>query len=372
MADIRVGIVGAGFAGLSCALALSRVEGVKVQLWDKRRESQFLPLLPDLIGKDLSSAYLKYDLSNLAVRRIDFINKKVDAIDLARRRVICTGEETACDYLVLCAGSQTNFYGNDSMRRVARTLCDVDDALGILERLVQPALKNVVVVGGGYTGLEIAAAVKRYCDEHDLVRRIIVIEKGPSLLAGLDEFERDYAGRALKAMGIEVRFNAEVVLASPEVVSLKDGATFESVMLIWAAGVQAADLELKGDVLRLAQNRLKVDEFLQAAPGVFAAGDLAAVATKTGVLRMAVQFAVAEGRWCAANILRASRGVALRTYRPRDLGYIVPLGSERACGVALGVETKGFPALLLHYIMCLWRTFSWHNKWGIIKEVFLR
>jgi NADH dehydrogenase len=117
------------------------------------------------------------------------------------------------------------------------------------------------------------------------------------------------------------------------------------------------------------QGRLEVDAGLGIADHVFCIGDAAGVADRGQPLRMAVQFALTEGRLVGENLRRAQDGAPLRPYRPRDPGYIVPMAYGRACGLVLGRRLQGWPALLLHYLMCLVRTVGLAQKLRLLRSL---
>jgi NADH dehydrogenase FAD-containing subunit len=104
------------------------------------------------------------------------------------------------------------------------------------------------------------------------------------------------------------------------------------------------------------QGRLRVDRFLQAAPGVFAAGDCASVRRGEGELRMSVQFALSGGTAAARNALLRLAGRPMEEYRPADPGYVIPLANGRACGRVLGMNARGRLPILLHMAMGVYRT----------------
>ena len=372
MAAKKIIVVGCGFAGLTCALKLAKVKNIEVLLFDQRSENNFLPMLPDIIGGKVLPLYLKFNLGLLNKGNTRFINRKVERVDFAARKLYAGSETFAYDYLVLAAGAQTNFYGNETIKTYALKLFSVQDALAILEAVKAPKIKSVIVVGGGYTGVELAASLKYFFDKAGLTRQVVVVERANSLLPGFSEYEKDYIQSNLCIMGIEARLNTELASITQDTVSLKDGKIYDKSVLIWSAGVKAVDLDISGEVKYDNQARLKVDGYLRLRDDVFCLGDMACVTTEKGNLRMGVQFAVAQGRLCAKNIINLINHRPLQVYKPVDLGYIVPMANNKSCGKVLGVKVTGFAGILCHYFMCVWRAFSLTNKVGIIKAVIFR
>jgi NADH dehydrogenase len=100
----------------------------------------------------------------------------------------------------------------------------------------------------------------------------------------------------------------------------------------------------------------------------FVAGDTAYFPDKKSFLRMAVMFAIYEGRISAENVLRSIEGRQLKAYKPLDLGYIIPMSNNRSCGVVLGFKLKGFIPTVLHFIMCVYRLRGIKNKLGLLHN----
>ena len=307
MAKKKVIIIGAGFAGINCALTLARAKkDIDIQILDRRSYSYFLPLLPDIIGRGFSPGLLTLDLNILNKKKIYFINKHADSVDIAQKKILAQGEIFPYDYAVICAGAQVNFYDNELIKRHAFKLYSAEDAVDILDAVRRPTTRTVAIIGGGYTGVELATSVKRYCMEHGINARVTIIEKGPYLLAGFDPKERDYTLANVNAMGIEARLNSEIGMFSDNVISLKNGNTFEGCVTIWAAGVKAASLEIIGaKVRRVAGDRIVVNDYLAIAPDCFCLGDMAAVHVKEGgwLVERAIYLELRLA--CARNIVNA-------------------------------------------------------------------
>ncbi|MFA5231966.1 MAG: hypothetical protein WC416_06175, partial [Candidatus Omnitrophota bacterium] len=95
------------------------------------------------------------------------------------------------------------------------------------------------------------------------------------------------------------------------------------------------------------------------------AGDAALFITKGNPIRMAVQFSIAEGAQTADNIIRSIKKLPLKKFQPRDLGFIIPMANNRSCGAVFGLNLKGFLPTLLHFMMCIYRSYGLRNKIGL-------
>ena len=392
MADARVIIIGGGFAGIAAARKLSRRAGASVLLIDRRSESHFLPMLPDLIGRPIRPRNLMYPLASLRrPGRCEVVRDDVREVDTDRRIVRAAGRTETYDFLVIAAGSRTNFRGRDDLAAASLKLDEVEDGLAIREAMAPGRRDAYVVCGGGYTGVEIATNLWRAFRRRPSPPRIALVEYADGLCkaltaagatpaaAGFQEYIQDNVA----SLGIEVILNATVDEAAEGRVRLSNGRTFDRAGLIWTAGVRTPDFVQAMDAEKAAQGRIVVDEFLRLDERTFVTGDCAAVVPNrssgsTGEsgggsagqpIRMSVQFGLSEGSRAAGNILRAASGRELRPFRPRDPGWVVPMANFRSCGVALGLSMRGRLPTLMHYVMCVLRSWGVRNRAGLLRDL---
>lgn len=341
-------------------------------LIDHRRSAVFLPLLPDIIGRNLSPYYLTYPLADLARRQgFAFLNGVVERVDLAAKKLVVEKKELSFDYLLIAAGTETNFYGNELLRQRAYKVDDVADTVNIRRAVLSGQYDNIFVAGGGYTGLEVATNIERLARKRKLKRQIFVVESGETILGTLPQWMKDYAIRRISSRGITYFLHATVADFSEDKVTLADGTTYSRAMLIWTAGVRVPELlaALPGE--KTAAGRLVVDRYLRLNDHCFVAGDCAAYPNSQEPLRLAARFAIQQGRVAAGNIINSIKGKQLKPYRPFDWGYLVPLADNSSCGIALGLPIRGFLGILLHYFVSLWLTRGWRNRLGLIKDLLL-
>jgi len=364
-------ILGAGFSGLSAAAKLGRVGGIETTLVDARRHFNFLPLLPDVIGRGITPENLIVEIEPLS-RKLGcgFVNSFVREADLAKKLVKTRDLTLEYDFLVIATGTETNFYGNNEIARRAYKLDNLEDAERIRMDIEKRAREVFLIAGGGYTGVEVAANLARYCRSCGIARKIVVLEKAPSLLGPLPAWMKSYAAENLKRMGVHMLFGSTVQgIDDSGTVHLSSGQTFNNAMLIWAAGVKTPSFIQDMRAEKNPQGRLSVDPYLRINENCFAAGDSAFFSYKNSFLRMAVQFAIAQGACAAENVINSVRVRPLRKYRPRDFGYIIPMANNFSCGNIFGVDVKGKLATLLHYSMCVFRSIGLKNKQGLIIDL---
>ncbi len=367
----KVLIIGGGFGGLSAASLLAGHKSVlDVTLIDRKETFDFLPMLPDIIGRGINPGYLACRIKDIADKTgFNFIGDEVISLDLEKKEISASSAKLNYDYLLIASGSQTNFYGNDAIRKTAYTLDSVYDAQKISRALREYEFSNVIISGGGYTGIETAAAVSLFLNRNNRNDRVIIVERTPEILGLLPEWMRYFTLNNLKRLNVEVLTNSVIDKAEGDKISLSNGGVLEKSMLIWVAGVMTADFIQDLKVDKNPQGRIKVDEYLRMNDSCFVSGDAAYFAYGNSFLRMAVQFSIFQGRCAAINIIRSIKGDSLLKYRPVDLGYIIPMANNNSCGRVLGMDLRGFLPTLLHFCMCVYRSCGIRNKIGIIKQL---
>jgi NADH dehydrogenase len=330
-------------------------------------------MLPDIVGRGVFPATLLYSLPAFCEKTgCDFIKAEVIGID-RRARVITTADKTIqYDLLLIASGTQTNFYGNTALARAAWALDTVVGARDLREAFLKNDYETVLVAGGGYTGIEIATHLARLSRALGKKTAITIVEKAPVILGALPDWMRAYVSDNLARLGIRVLTNVSVERAEGGKVFLSNDEAHEQAMLVWVAGVCTADFVSGLVPEKTPQGRVTVDEFLRVTDDCFLAGDAAGVRTPAGILRMAVQFAIAQGRCAADNIVRTIVGKPLRAYKPFDRGYVIPMGNGSSCGNVFGVKVQGIVSTLLHYALCAYFMPGLRNKARIVIGCFSR
>ncbi len=364
MVKKKVVIIGCGFAGFFACHYLSRhKELASVTVIDKKDTFDFLPLLPDAAGRGIGPEYLTYSILRLAKKfGFELIKAEVTSINLEKNTLSTPSGDLNYDYLLIASGSQTNFYGNADLEKRAYKLNSVADVKALVGAIKENDFDNFMICGGGYTGVEIATNLKIRLPR----KKIVMVERAPEILGPLPRWMKQYSVNNLRSLGIEVLTNTVMESFDGNRVVLSGGRNFDQALVIWVTGVRAADFIQNLNAEKNPQGRIKVDACLRFRENCFAVGDAALVAHKNIFLRMAVQFSIYQAISAAKNILRSVKARPLVKYRPLDVGLIIPMANNRSCGIIMGLSIRGALATGMHFMMCLYRSCSWRNKFGIL------
>jgi NADH dehydrogenase len=373
-----IAIVGGGFAGATLARCLERKlpPNWQVVLLSRDNFITYNPLLPEVVGASLLPGHVIAPLRQLTTRsRVYMV--QVTEIDLAERTVRYLGEgsgELKFDELVLACGQGANLALVKGMARYALPLKTLGDSLFMRNRAIvrleqaelQPDaesrrwLTSFVVIGGGFSGVEVAGgladflrASKRYYKSIGDVR-VQLVHSGDRLLPELSPGLGEFAERKMRDQGIDVRLNARCVRVDDRGITLADGEVLTAGTVICTIGTAPSPLVAELPLPK-ARGRLEVaaDMSVPGARGVWALGDCAAVpnAFDGNVSPPTAQFAERQARQLATNILRKLRGRQTRAFYYRPLGQLSAIGHNKAVAEVLGFKLAGFVAWLM------WRGF---------------
>lgn len=295
----RIVIVGGGFAGLKIASGLKN-SPFQVVLLDKNNFHQFQPLYYQVATAGLEPSAISFPFRKIFQKHKNFHFREtyVKAIRTADKTLECSIGEIRYDYLVLAMGTDTNFYKIESIARNGLPMKTVAEALKIrnvvLENFEYALVadnkeemnKNldVIIVGGGPTGVELAGALadlrndvlpKDYPEIDFSKMNIHLIEAGPRVLAAMSEKAGKFATSYLKKLNINVRCGISVKAYDNHEAQLSDGTVLKAKTLIWAAGVASNRIEGLPDTAYGPGGRLLVNRFnqVEGLDNIFAIGD---------------------------------------------------------------------------------------------------
>jgi NADH dehydrogenase len=372
----RIVVAGAGYSGLHVALRLATKlrdnPGVGLTLVNRHDYHQAITELPRVAGGTRAADAVRIPIQDVLAKRVQFIETEVTGFDLPGRRLLTRDGPVGWWRLVLALGSRPNDFAIPGLAERALSLYSVDDAERVWQAVTQAIaqaaaaadpqqqrrLATVVVGGGGATGVELAGELAEMLPEvasdHGLppeLPAVLLVEAGPTILAGSSPALIAKAGGILDQLGVQVRTNAVIAEATEEGFRLKSGELVAGGVFVWAGGVKAPEL-VAGSGLPVGHNgRVKVDRHLRVLdhPQIYVAGDLASVTDpRSGhALPPLAQIALEEGETVARNLDAELEGRPLEAFTFHDKGFVVSVGTRRGVADIAGITTGGRLAHLL-------------------------
>ena len=394
----RVVIVGGGLGGLRLAEDLYGV-GMQVVLIDKNNFHQFPPLIYQIASAGIDPSSISFPFRQIFRKRKDFYFRMAEArmVDTDKKILQTSIGKIDYDYLVLAAGATTNFFGNKNIEDWAIPMKTVPEAMGLrnallsnLERALTCAteeerqeLLNVVIVGGGATGVEIAGALsemKRYVIPYDYpdmdssLMHIYLIEAGDRLLAGMTPDSSKKAYDFLKSMGVDIQFGKMVTDYRDHKVIMKDGTEIPTRTFLWVSGIRA-NVMPGIDESHLGRGfRFKVDQYnrIPGLEGVFAIGDQCLQTTDEAYPNghpQVAQVAIQQAKNLAKNLKKINEGLAdssLTAFKYKNLGSMATIGRNKAVVEIGKLRSQGFFAWILWLVVHLRSILGVKNKMMVL------
>lgn len=394
----RIVIVGGGFGGLKLARRLVREGRFQIVLIDRNNFHQFPPLIYQVATAGMEPSSISFPFRRIFRQRRECYFRMAEVLEiLPSRNLLRTSVgEIGYDLLVLAAGAASNFFGMEEIERQAMPMKTVSEAMGLRNTLLtyferaltcatpeeRDELLDIVVVGGGATGVEIAGALsemKRFVlprDYPDLPAdkmHVRLLEAGDRLLAGMSASASRHAEAFLRRMGVEVTTGAKVTGYRNNRVILADGTAIPTRALIWVSGVKAESIPGLDPALIGRGGRIRVDAFnrVEGLGNVFAIGDQCLMTADPsypdGHPQLA-QVAIQQSRRLADNLLLAEQGRPMRPFRYRNLRVMATIGRNRAVADFARVHIHGWAAWIIWLVVHLRSILGVKNKLFVLQN----
>lgn len=390
----RVVIVGGGFGGLALANKLKK-SNYQVVLIDKNNYHQFLPLIYQVASAGLEPASISFPFRKIFQKRKDFYFRLGKAISVLPDKKILqtTIGDVSYDYLVFAMGTTSNFFGNKNFEQESIPMKNVSEAMGLRNALLanyecsmvssteeeKQEFLNIVIVGGGATGVEIAGALsemkrfilpKDYPEMDTSKLNIHLIEAGDRLLAGMSPTSSAEAKKSLLSKGVNIHMNSKVVDYHDRKVVLETGEEIPTRSFIWVSGVSAELVDNVDPSLIGRGRRMKVDAFnrLEGYEDIFCIGDQSLQTTDKayqGGHPQLAQVAIQQGNLLATNLINLSKQAEMKPFAYKDLGSMATIGRNSAVAEFAGMKLHGFIA------WAVWLTVHLRSILGIRNRILV-
>jgi demethylphylloquinone reductase len=370
MTQPRICIVGGGFGGLYTALRLNELpwennQKPEITIIDKSDRFLFSPLLYELITEELQTWEIAPPFEEiLADTGIIFRQGSVTKIDVEQKEVTVDENLTIrCDRLVLATGNKTPLNIVPGAREFAIPFRNLDDAYRLKEklRLLSESDKDkirVAIVGGGYSGVELACKISDLLGDRGRIR---IIDRGNQILDYATEYNRQTAVKALEQRQIWLDLETETTEVTSETISLRYKGQVDTIpvdLVAWTVGNQVSSLTENLNLAKNSQGLLKIKPTLQLLErdDIYALGDITECLDESGnLLPATAQVAYQQSDYCAWNVWADFNQKPLLSFRYQPLGEMMTLGKSSAVLTGLGLKLEGIPAYIARRLIYLYR-----------------
>ena len=391
----RIVIVGGGLGGLELAFKLVD-DDYQVVLVDKNNYHQFPPLIYQVASGGLEPSSISFPFRRLFQGKKDFFFRmaKVESVNTDKKTIKMTVGEIDYDYLVMAFGAKTNFFGNKDIEATTLPMKSVSEAMRLRNTILRnlelalteedparkQALMNIVVVGGGASGVEIAGAVaemkkniiaRDYPDLDSSQMHIYLVNAVDRLLSAMDPVSSKRAERDLKELHVHIRQPQFATEYKDGILKTSAGLEIPTQTVIWVSGICANIVEgFPAESIGHA-GRFLTDRFcrVKGVKDVYAIGDVSLVEGDEeyplGHPQLA-QVAMQQAKTVAKNFKAMSEGKELKPFKYKNLGVMATIGRNHAVAEISGKKFGGFPAWALWLVVHLRSILGVKNKTFIL------
>lgn len=366
----RICILGGGFGGLYTALRLNNLpwpqqDPVEIVLVDQRDRFLFAPLLYELVTGELQTWEVAPPYAELLEgTRIRFIQSAVSGVNLGDRQILLPDQEPLTyDRLVLAVGGETPMQGVPGVADHAIPFRTVEDAQRLQDRLrlletSDAETIRVAVIGGGYSGVELACKLADRLGDRGRIR---LVERGEEILLTSTDFNRKAAQEALSTRGVWLDLETSVQSVGANRLSLDYRGQVDEIpvdIVLWTVGTQIAPLVTALDLPKNERQQIQVDPTLQVVnhPDLFALGDLADCKDAEGQqVPTTAQSALQQADYAGWNLWASLTHRPMLPFRYQHLGEMMALGVDNATLTGLGLQLDGPLAHVARRLTYLYR-----------------
>jgi NADH:ubiquinone reductase (H+-translocating) len=341
----RICILGSGYAGLFCAANLladyDNRNKYEIIIFDQNSYHQLLQQI-HLVSANLKKPTdISFSIYDLMKDDIKFYKELVVGVNLDKQNIFtANNKEYDFDYVIIALGSSNAFFGLKGAKEYSQSFRSLDDAIKLQKKIQNLKDYNIIICGGGATGISLAGAISETSKGN---LNITIVEAQPDILPGWNLKLVEAIKKFLIKNKINLITNNPIKEVYPSSVLLGDGTIIENSLSIWTAGVKGSDIQIIPEVKKTRSNRIIVNKLSQIGgyTNAFAVGDISAFPLDNGQISpQLAQFAVRQAMNIAKNILRKEKGEKMVEFHYEQHGSILSLGN-RCIGMINGIIISG-------------------------------
>ncbi|MGV2450681.1 UNVERIFIED_CONTAM: NAD(P)/FAD-dependent oxidoreductase [Ralstonia mannitolilytica] len=393
-------IVGGGFAGINLIKSLRNDKRFRITLVDKNNYHFFPPLIYQVATSFIEASNISYPFRKLFSnnKNVKFHMGSLLRVNPENKTIETDTGILSYDYLVLALGTESNFFGMENVKKCALPMKNIEEALylrnHILLTLEEAArnkdikeaekLQNIVIAGGGPTGVELAGmlaemgkyiAQKEYPEIKLGLSNLYLIDALPTLLSPMSQLAQKTAYEKLKELGVKILLNVSVKDYKDCKVILSDGNSIETETLIWTSGVIGKEIPGLPEETIGKGRRILVDDYnkVTGTTNIYALGDICLMLTEEKYPKghpQLAQVAIQQAKNLASNFKRIEDGKVLEQFRYNDKGSMAIISKYNAVVDLPKHSFNGFTAWLTWLFIHIIPLVGFKNKIQLAMDWF--
>jgi NADH:ubiquinone reductase (H+-translocating) len=342
----KICILGSGYSGLFCAANLlvdyENRKKYEISIFDQNPYHQLLQQIHLVSANIKKPREISFSIYDLMKDDVKFYNELVLGVNFDKQNIFtANNKEYSFEYVIIALGSSNAFFGIKGAKEYSQSFRSLDDAIKLQKKIQNLKDSNIIICGGGATGISLAGAISETSTEN--TKKITIVEAQSDILPGWNPKLVDEIKKFLIKKKINLITNNPIKEVYPSSVLLGDGTTLKNSLSIWTAGVKGRDIQTIPLIKKTRSNRIIVNKLsqIEGYNNAFAVGDISAFPLPNGQTSpQLAQFAVRQAMNIAKNILRKEKGEKMVEFHYEQHGSILSLGKS-CIGMINGIIISG-------------------------------
>jgi len=393
-------IIGGGFAGINLVKSIARNKNFRITLVDRNNYHFFPPLIYQVATAFIEPSHISYPFRKLFAKydNVNYHMGSLKNIDTQTQKIETDTGEIPYDYLVVALGTETNFFGLENVEKCALPMKTIHEALYLKNHLLMSLekaarnknlhraerLQNIVIAGGGPTGVELAGMIaemgayiaeKEYPEIELNLSHLYLVDALPTLLSPMSDAAKKTAYENLKKLGVNILLNVSVKDYADGNVILSDGKKIKTETLIWTSGVIGRKVPGIPETALGKGRRVLVDEYNRVVgfSNIYALGDICLHLSDKNFPKghpQVAQVAIQQAKLAAKNIIRQENDETLQPFAYNDKGSMAIISKYKAVVDLPKFSYTGFFAWLTWLFIHIIPLTGFRNKIRLAFEWF--